>query len=68
MRKSGQRLCLFDLSYTAMWKLQSHFLFRSNETKYDLACLEAFLYQSYYGLLRHMRSPPVIGVLSFEFF
>jgi hypothetical protein len=42
------------------------FLFRSNETKYDLVFLEALVYQSYYGLIHHVGSPPVIGVLSMD--
>jgi hypothetical protein len=29
--------------------------------------LEAILYQSYHGLIHHVGSPPVIGVLSLEF-
>jgi hypothetical protein len=51
-----------------MRKLQSHFPCRSNETKYDLVFLEALVYQCYYGLLRHVCSPPFIGVLALELF
>jgi hypothetical protein len=45
-----------------------HFPYRSNETKYDLVFLEALVYQSYHGLIHHVGSPPVIGVLSYESF
>ncbi|XP_021932915.1 UDP-glucuronosyltransferase 2B17-like isoform X2 [Zootermopsis nevadensis] len=40
---------------------------RSNDTKYDLVFLEALMYQSYHGLIHHVGSPPVIGILSVEF-
>jgi hypothetical protein len=30
--------------------------------------MEALLYPSYHGLIHHVGSPPVIGVLSLEFF
>ena len=42
------------------------FLYRSNETKYDLVFLEALVYQSYHGLIHHVGSPPFIGILSYE--
>jgi hypothetical protein len=29
--------------------------------------LEANFYQSYHGLIHHVGSPPIIGVISFEF-
>jgi hypothetical protein len=51
-----------------MGKLHSHFLFRSNETNYELVFLEALVYQIYYGLLLHVSSLPGIGVLSLKFF
>ncbi|GFG28375.1 hypothetical protein Cfor_10539, partial [Coptotermes formosanus] len=39
---------------------------RSNESKYDLVFLEGLAFQSYHGLIHHLGSPPVIGVLSLE--
>jgi hypothetical protein len=68
MRNSGQPLLVSNLSYTSMRKLHSHFIFRSNETKHDLVFLETLMYQSYHGLIHHVGSPPVIGVLSAECF
>ena len=44
------------------------FPYRSNVTQYDLVLLEALMYQSYHGLIHHVGSPPVIGVLSLECF
>jgi hypothetical protein len=41
---------------------------RSNATDYDLVLLEALLYQSYHGLVHHVGSPPVIGIVSLELF
>jgi hypothetical protein len=41
---------------------------RSNATEYDLVFLEALMYQSYHGLIHHVGSPPVIGVVSLESF
>ncbi|GFG35080.1 hypothetical protein Cfor_04774, partial [Coptotermes formosanus] len=38
---------------------------RSNKTKYDLVFLEGVAYQSYHGLIHHVGSPPVIGILSY---
>ena len=38
--------------------------YRSNQTKYDLVFLEIQVYQSYYGLIHHVGSPPVIGIQS----
>jgi hypothetical protein len=43
-----------------------YFSYRTNQTKYDLVFLEAIVFQSYYGLIYHIGSPPVIGILSFE--
>ncbi|GFG36154.1 hypothetical protein Cfor_00736, partial [Coptotermes formosanus] len=37
---------------------------RSNESKYDLVFLEGLAFQGYHGLIHHLGSPPVIGVLS----
>ena len=36
------------------------------KTKYDLVFLEAIFFQSYYGLIHHVGSPPVIGIQSLE--
>ncbi|PSN52112.1 hypothetical protein C0J52_04341 [Blattella germanica] len=44
------------------------YLYRSNNTKYDLVFMEEFLFQSYYGLIHHVGSPPVIGIMPFQFF
>ena len=38
--------------------------YRSNQTKYDLVFLEIQFFQSYYGLIHHVGSPPVIGIQS----
>jgi hypothetical protein len=38
--------------------------YRSNETNYDLVFLEVQVFQSYYGLIHHVGSPPVIGIQS----
>jgi hypothetical protein len=43
-----------------------YFPYRTNKTKYDLVFLEALVFQSYYGLIHHIGSPPVIGILSLE--
>jgi hypothetical protein len=43
------------------------FSYRSNQTKYDLAFLEAHFFQSYHGLIHHVGSPPVIGILSYAY-
>jgi hypothetical protein len=37
---------------------------RSNQTKYNLVFPEAQVFQSYYGLIHHVGSPPVIGIQS----
>ncbi|KAJ4429683.1 hypothetical protein ANN_21884 [Periplaneta americana] len=37
---------------------------RSNNSKFDLVFLEALVHQSYYGLIHHVGSPPVIGIKS----
>jgi hypothetical protein len=42
------------------------FPYRSSETRYGLDFLEALVYQSYHGLVHHVRSPPFIGVLSYQ--
>jgi glucuronosyltransferase len=39
--------------------------YRSNKTKYDLVFLEGVAYQSYHGLIHHVGSPPVIGIVSY---
>jgi glucuronosyltransferase len=41
------------------------FDFRLNDT-YDLVFLEAIIFQSYHGLIHHVGSPPVIGIMSLE--
>jgi len=38
--------------------------YRTNQTKYDLVFLEVQVFQSYYGLIQHFGSPPVIGIQS----
>jgi hypothetical protein len=45
-------------------KIHALFPYRSNQTKYDLVFLEAQDFQSYYGLIHHVGSPPVIGIQS----
>ena len=40
------------------------FYCRTNNDSFDLVFLEALMYQSYYGLIHHLGSPPWIGVLS----
>ena len=37
---------------------------RTNQTKYDLVFLEALVFQSYYGLIHQVGSPPMIGIQS----
>jgi hypothetical protein len=46
--------------------MYSYFSYRTNQTKYDLVFLEALFFQSYYGLIHYIGSPPVIGILSLE--
>jgi len=50
-----------------MRKLHTRFLFRSNETKYDLVFLEALVYQVTRSFTSHALSAGHEG-LSFEFF
>lgn len=38
--------------------------YRTNQTKYDLVFLEVQVFQSYYGLIHHFGSSPVIGIQS----
>jgi hypothetical protein len=55
---------------TQLWEacIIRYSICRSNATKYDLVFLEALTYQSYYGLIHLVGSPPVIGILSLECF
>jgi hypothetical protein len=55
--------CLFTF-YIPMNVIYILFSYRSNQTKYDLAFLQGMNFQSYHGLIHHVGSPPVIGILS----
>ncbi|KAJ4429514.1 hypothetical protein ANN_21683, partial [Periplaneta americana] len=39
---------------------------RSNDSKFDLVFLQTLTFQSYYGLIHHVGSPPVIGIQPVE--
>ncbi|PSN39981.1 hypothetical protein C0J52_20368, partial [Blattella germanica] len=41
---------------------------RSNKIKYDLVIFEEILFASYYGLVHHVGSPPVIGITPFQYY
>ncbi|PSN52144.1 hypothetical protein C0J52_06460 [Blattella germanica] len=47
-------------------QLQEFIRLHNNTRKYDLVFLEVILYQTYYGLIHLLGSPPVIGIMPVE--
>ncbi|KAJ9584430.1 hypothetical protein L9F63_021223, partial [Diploptera punctata] len=43
------------------------FIKNSGNTSYDLVFIEASIFYSYHGLIHHLGSPPMIGIISYEF-
>ncbi|KAJ9584429.1 hypothetical protein L9F63_021222, partial [Diploptera punctata] len=69
---------LYDVTFTMMNGLVKisdeelgspsvqEFIKNSSNTSYDLVFIEALIFYSFHGLIHHVGSPPVIGIMSFE--